>query len=163
YRLGPRYHFPIPLQDAQRAMRLVRSRAKDLGIDKSKIGIWGFSAGGHLASTVSTRFDKGKPDAADAIDRESCRPDFAILPYPAIRVDPRPANAASRANLLGDRPAEELVKSLCNATRVPAETPPTFLFHTKADKPVPIQNSQLYHAALRKAGVEAELVVYDEG
>jgi acetyl esterase/lipase len=163
YRLGPRYHFPAPLQDAQRAVRLARSRAKELGLDPGRVGIWGFSAGGHLASTVSTRYDKGKPDAADPIERQSCRPDFAILCYPVIRLDAPHGHAGSRRNLLGDHPDEELVKSLCNDTRVTKDTPPTFLFHTKADKPVPVQNSELYFAALRKAGVEAELALYDEG
>ncbi len=163
YRLGPRYRFPAPLLDAQRAIRLARSRAPELGLDPGKVGVWGFSAGGHLASTASTRFDKGKPDADDPVERQSCRPDFAILCYPVIRLDAPHGHAGSRRNLLGDKPDAELVQSLCNDTRVTAETPPTFLFHTKADKPVPVQNSELYHAALRKAGVEAELVLYDEG
>src|SRR3954452_10667875 len=79
YRLGPRYHHPAPLNDAQRAIRIVRSRAKELGISADRLGIWGFSAGGHLASTTETHFDNGKPDAADAVDRVSSRPDFAIL------------------------------------------------------------------------------------
>ena len=163
YRLGPRYRFPVPLDDAQRALRTVRSRCKELGLDAGRVGIWGFSAGGHLASTASTRFDQGKPDDADPVERYSCRPDFAILCYPVIRMDAPHGHAGSRRNLLGDKPDEKLVQSLCNDTRVTKETPPTFLFHTKADKPVPLQNSELYHAALKKAGVEAELVVYDEG
>jgi acetyl esterase/lipase len=163
YRLGPRYRHPVPLQDAQRAVRLARSRAKELGLDAGRVGIWGFSAGGHLASTVCTRFDKGNPDAADPIDRASCRPDFAILCYPVIRMDPPHTHKGSRRNLLGDDPDEKVVKGLCNDTQVTKDTPPTFLFHTKADEAVPIQNAELYHAALVKAGVPAKLVVYDEG
>lgn len=163
YRLGPRYRYPVALTDAQRALRLVRARAKEFGVDPHKVGIWGFSAGGHLASTASTRFDKGKADAEDPFDRESCRPDFSILCYPVIRMDPPHTHTGSRRNLLGDKPDEKLVQSLCNDTQVTKDTPPTFLFHTRADKAVPIQNSELYLAALKKAGVEAELVTYDEG
>jgi acetyl esterase/lipase len=163
YRLGPRYRHPAPLHDAQRAVRLARSKAKELGLDPSRVGIWGFSAGGHLASTASTRFDKGDPDAADPIDRASCRPDFSILCYPVIRLDPPFAHLGSRRNLLGDKPDEKLVQSLCNDTQVTRETPPTFVFHTKADKAVVVQNGELYHAALVKAGVPARLVLYDGG
>jgi acetyl esterase/lipase len=163
YRLGPRYRHPVPLQDAQRAVRLARHKAKELGLDPGRVGIWGFSAGGHLVSTASTKFDKGDPDAADPIDRASCRPDFAILCYPVIRMDPPHAHMGSRRNLLGDKPDEKLVQSLCNDTQVTKDTPPTFLFHTRADKAVVVQNAELYHAALVKAGVPARLVIYDGG
>jgi acetyl esterase/lipase len=163
YRLGPRYHHPVPLGDAQRAVRLARSRAKGLGIDPAKIGIWGFSAGGHLASTVSTKFDAGKADAADPIDRVSCRPDFAILCYPVIRMDRPYGHMGSRHNLLGDKPDEKLVASLCNDTQVTKDTPPTFLFHTRADKAVPVENSELYAKACEKAGVPVRLLVRDKG
>ena len=163
YRLGPRYRHPVPLQDAQRAVRVARSRAKELGIDTAKIGIWGFSAGGHLASTVSTRFDAGEADADDPVERVSCRPDFAILCYPVIRMDPPYAHMGSRRNLLGDAPDEKLVKSLCNDTQVKKDTPPTFLFHTRADKAVPVQNSELYAKACEKAGVPVRLLVRDTG
>ncbi len=163
YRLGRRYHHPIPLTDAQRAVRLVRARAKEFGVDPGRIGIWGFSAGGHLASTVSTRFDDGNKDAADPIDRVSCRPDFAILCYPVIRLDAPHGHAGSRRNLLGDKPDRKLVASLCNDTQVTKKTPPTFLFHTREDRAVPLANSELYHKALEKAGVPSRLVVYDKG
>jgi acetyl esterase/lipase len=163
YRLGPRYRHPAPLEDAQRALRLVRSRAKELGVDAARVGIWGFSAGGHLASTASTKFDKGKPSAADPVERFSCRPDFAILCYPVIRMDPPHAHLGSRRNLLGEKPDEKLVRSLCNDLQVTKDTPPTFLFHTRADKAVPVENSELYHAALVKAGVPAVLLLYDKG
>lgn len=163
YRLGPRNRFPIPLVDAQRAVRWVRFNANKYGLDQGRIGIWGFSAGGHLASTVSTRHDEGNREAEDPVDRVSCRPDLAILCYPVIRLDPPHGHEGSRRNLLGDKADPELVKSLCNDTQVNGKTPPTFLFHTKADKPVPVENSLLYYKALIKAGVPAELVLYDEG
>jgi acetyl esterase/lipase len=163
YRLGKRYHHPAPLQDAQRAIRLVRSRARDLGLDPKRIGIWGFSAGGHLASTAATKFDSGKADADDPIDRVSCRPDFAILCYPVITLEKPHAHWGSRVNLLGDKPDDKLVQSLCNHKQVTKDTPPVFLFHTKEDKAVPVENSELFADACKKAGVPVRLVIYDKG
>jgi acetyl esterase/lipase len=163
YRLGPRYRHPAPLQDAQRAVRIVRSRAKEFGVDAKKVGVWGFSAGGHLGSTVSTHYDAGKKDADDPAERASCRPDFAILCYPVIRMDKPHTHGGSRNNLLGPNPSEKLVASLNNDTQVTKDTPPTFLFHTKEDKVVVIANAELYYAALKKAGVPAKFVVYDKG
>lgn len=163
YRLGPRYHHPAPLQDAQRAMRIVRSHAKEWKVDPNRIGIWGFSAGGHLASTVATHFDDGKADAEDPIERVSCRPDFAILCYPVITLRPPFAHGGSRRNLLGDKPDEELVTSLCNDEQVTEKTPPTFLFHTTEDTAVPPENSILFYQALRKKKVPAELHIYEKG
>src|SRR5437016_10599188 len=98
YRLGPRYRYPAPLQDAQRAIRTVRSRAKEWNVNPERIGIWGFSAGGHLASTAGTHFDKGNADASDPIDRASCRPDFLILSYPVITLEGPAAHKGSRKN-----------------------------------------------------------------
>jgi acetyl esterase/lipase len=163
YRIAPRYRHPAPLQDAQRAIRLVRARAKDWGIDPKRVGIWGFSAGGHLASTAATHFDDGKKDATDPIDRQSCRPDFAILCYPVITLKPPYAHIGSRHNLLGKDADEKLVESLCNDTQVSARTPPTFLFHTDADTGVVPENSILFYSALRKAKVPAELHIYEPG
>jgi acetyl esterase/lipase len=163
YRLGPRYHHPAPLQDAQRALRIVRSRAKEWHFDPNRLGIWGFSAGGHLASTAATHFDDGKPEAEDAIERLSSRPDFAILCYPVITLRPPYAHMGSRRNLLGDKPDEKLVESLCNDTQVTSKTPPTFLFHTNADTAVPPENSILFYQALRKSRVPAELHIYEAG
>lgn len=163
YRLGPRYHHPAPLQDAQRAMRTVRARAKEWNVDPKRVGIWGFSAGGHLASTAGTHFDDGMEGAKDAIDRVSCRPDFMILAYPVITLEPPYTHGGSRKNLLGDSPDPKLVESLCNQKQVTARTPPTFLFHTAEDKAVPIQNSEMFHDALKKAGVPCELVTYEKG
>jgi acetyl esterase/lipase len=163
YRLGPRYHHPAPLQDAQRAIRTVRSRAKELGLDAGRIGIWGFSAGGHLASTAATKHDAGKADDPDPVERASCRPDFAILCYPVITLEKPFAHWGSRGNLLGDRPDDKLVQSLCNHKQVKKDTPPTFLFHTKEDRAVPVQNSELFRDACEKAGVPVRLVVFDKG
>jgi acetyl esterase/lipase len=163
YRLGPRYHHPAPLQDAQRALRTVRARAKDWNVDPGRVGIWGFSAGGHLASTAATHFDDGNADAADPIDKAGCRPDFAVLCYPVITLKPPYAHAGSRRNLLGDKPDPKLLDSLCNETQVTAKTPPTFLFHTNEDSGVPPENSILFYLALRKNKVPAELHVYEKG
>ncbi|MES1213251.1 MAG: alpha/beta hydrolase [Singulisphaera sp.] len=163
YRLGPRYHHPAQMSDAQRAIRLVRSRAKEWGIDPARIGIMGFSAGGHLASTAATHFDDGQADAKDPIDRVGCRPDFAILAYPVITLTGEYAHGGSRENLLGKDPPPELVASLCNQTQVTPRTPPTFLFHTTADTAVPPENSILFYEALRKAKVPGEMHIYQDG
>ena len=162
YRVAP-YRHPVPLQDAQRAIRIVRSRAKEWSVDPARIGILGFSAGGHLASTTGTHFDDGSPDAKDPIDRVSCRPDFMILIYPVITLEPPYAHTGSRDNLLG-RPADPaLVENLCNEKQVTAKTPPTFLVHTSGDTGVPAENSILFYLALRKAKVPAEMHVYEKG
>ena len=163
YRLGPRYHHPVELQDAQRALRTVRFRAKDLGIAPDRIGIWGFSAGGHLASSAGTHFDNGNAEAADPIERMSCRPDFMILAYPVISFTTPYTHQGSLKNLLGDNPDPKLVEYLSSETQVTAETPPAFLFHTNADKGVPAENSVLFYLALRKAGVPAEIHIYERG
>lgn len=163
YRLGPRYHHPAPLLDAQRAIRTVRSRAKEFGIDPERVGIWGFSAGGHLASTAATHFDSGKADASDPVERVSSRPDFAVLAYPVISFTTEYVHKGSRRNLLGENPDPELMKSLSNETQVTKDTPPTFLFHTNEDPGVPAENSVLFYLALRKAGVPAEMHIYEKG
>jgi acetyl esterase/lipase len=163
YRLGPRYRHPAPLEDAKRALRLVRSRAGEFRIAPDRIGVWGFSAGGHLASTLATHFDAGNPAAADPIERVSCRPDFAILAYPVISFATEYAHKGSRRNLLGDNPDPALVENLSNEKQVTAQTPPTFLFHTNEDAGVPAENSVLFYLALRRAGVPAELHIYERG
>jgi acetyl esterase/lipase len=163
YRLGPRYRHPAPLEDAKRALRLVRSRAGEFRIAPDRIGVWGFSAGGHLASTLATHFDAGNPTAADPIERVSCRPDFAILAYPVISFASEYAHKGSRRNLLGDNPDPALVENLSNEKQVTAQTPPTFLFHTNEDQGVPAENSVLFYLALRRAGVPAELHIYERG
>ena len=163
YRLGERYRHPAPLQDAQRAIRTVRSRAKEWRVDPRRIGILGFSAGGHLASTSATHFDDGRPDAADPVDHESSRPDFAVLCYAVISLEDPPAHAGSRRNLLGDAPDPALVVLLSNEKQVTPRTPPTFLWHTADDSAVPVENSLLFFEALRKAGVAGELHVFPHG
>jgi acetyl esterase/lipase len=163
YRLGPRYHHPLEMQDGQRAMRFVRFHARDYGVPPDRIGIWGFSAGGHLASTVGTHFDRGKPDAADPIERVSCRPDFMILAYPVISFAASYVHKGSMRNLLGDNPDPEMVRSLSNELQVTPETPPTFLFATGSDDAVPVENSVLFYEALRRNHVPAELHIFERG
>jgi acetyl esterase/lipase len=163
YRLGPAgYRHPRMLEDAARAVRLVRARATEWSVDPKRIGIMGSSAGGHLASTLLTHFDAGKPDAEDPIERHSSRPDLGILCYAVITMGPY-THQGSKRNLLGDAPSEELVKLLSNELQVTAETPPTFLWHTAADTAVPVENSLNFAAALRKAGVPFALHIYERG
>ena len=163
YRLGPKYHHPAELDDAQRAIRYVRAHAAEFGIDPHHIGIWGFSAGGHLASTAGTHFDNGTPNSADPIDRESSRPDFMILAYPVITFEEPYAHRGSRDALLGPNPDPALVELLSNEEHVTKDTPPTFLFHTSDDPVVPVQNSIYFYLALRRAGVPAEMHIYEHG
>ena len=163
YRLAPRYHHPAPLQDAQRAIRIVRSRASEFRVAPDRIGIWGFSAGGHLASTAATHFEPGDPSSPDTVERVPSRPDFAILAYPVISFITEYVHKGSLRNLLGENPDPKLVQSLSNETQVTAETPPTFLFHTNEDTGVPPENSVLFYMALRKHGVPAEMHIYEPG
>ncbi len=163
YRIAPRYKHPAPIQDAQRALRFVRANAKEFGVKPDRIGIMGFSAGGHLASTAATHFDDGKADSEDPIEKVGCRPDFAILCYPVITLEGPYAHVGSRNNLLGKDADPKLIESLCNDKQVTAKTPPTFLFHTNADNGVLPENSILFYMALRKAKVPAELHIYEKG
>src|SRR5579863_8208699 len=163
YRLGPRYHHPIELGDAQRAIRLVRSRAAQLGVAPDRIGMMGFSAGGHLAATAGTHFDDGDANASDPIDRVGSRPDFLILAYPVISFDPAIAHRGSERSLLGDNPDPKLVEDLSDELRVTAKTPPTFLFSTNADTTVPAENSVRFYLALRQAKVQAEIHIFQNG
>jgi len=162
YRLGPRYHHPIELGDAQRAIRLLRARASEWRLDPARIGIMGFSAGGHLAMSASTHFES-HPKPSDAIDRASSRPDFAILGYPVISLTEAWTHRGSRTNLLGDNPDPALAKRLSGENAVTKNTPPTFIFQTDADTTVPAENSVHYYLALRKAGVPAEMHVFEKG
>jgi acetyl esterase/lipase len=163
YRLGAKYNHPIPLTDAQRAIRYARAKASEWKGDPKRVAILGFSAGGHLASTTGTHFDAGSKDATDPIDRESCRPDFMILMYPVITLTGPYAHNGSRINLLGKSPDAKLVESLCNDKMVTKDTPPTFLVHTSEDKGVPPENSVIFYQALRKNGVPAEMHIYEKG
>jgi acetyl esterase/lipase len=163
YRLGPRYHHPIELGDAQRAIRTLRSHATQWQLDPARIGIVGFSAGGHLAMSTSTIFDAGDPRASDAIDRVSGRPDFVVLGYPVISMVAAWTHRGSKTNLLGDAPDESLARTLSGELAVTKETPQTFIFHTADDPAVPVENSLHYFLALRQAGVPAEMHVFEHG
>jgi acetyl esterase/lipase len=164
YRLpGQGYRHPIPMHDGQRAIRWVRGQAAKFNINPHKIGIMGFSAGGHEASTVATHFDAGNPNADDPFDQGSSRPDFAILVYAVITMKPGVTHQGSKDNLLGPNPDPALVANLSNETQVTAKTPPTILFAAQDDNVVPIQNSRDMYAALQKAGVPSELHEYPTG
>lgn len=163
YRHAPKYRHPIPLQDAQRAIRFTRSQAKEWQIDPSRVGILGFSAGGHLASTAGTHFDAGDKDASDPIDRLTSRPDFMVLLYPVITLSAPFAHGGSRDNLLGKNADPKLLDSLCNEKQVTKETPPTFLVHTTEDTGVPPENSVTFYMALNRSKVPAEMHIYEKG
>ena len=164
YRLPAKgYRHPVPLQDAQRAIRLVRSRAAEWHVDPKHVGIMGFSAGGHLASTVETHYDAGNASAADPVDRLGCRPDFALLIYPVVTMKSEWVHKGSRANLLGPNPGPALLDYLSSELQVNAQTPPTLLVHAADDEGVPIQNSRAMLEALKKAGVASELHEYPAG
>jgi acetyl esterase/lipase len=163
YRLAPRYRHPAPLTDVQRAIRYVRAHADELSLDADRTGVMGFSAGGHLASTVSTHFDDGAADADNPVERASCRPDFTILGYPVISLRKPFTHGGSVNNLLGENPDPQLVDSLSNETQVTARTPRAFLFHTGEDAAVPVENCLAYYRALVEHDIPAELHVYQNG
>lgn len=166
YRLGSwngsEYQHPTMLNDAKRAFRMIRAKAKEWQIDPNRIGVMGFSAGGHLASTLATHFDDGNPKAEDLIEQVSCLPNFLVLGYPVISFQEY-AHAGSRRFLLGPTPSMSEVEDLSNHKQVSVLTPPTFLFHTNEDTGVPPENSVLFYMALRAKGVPAELHIYEKG
>lgn len=162
YRLAPRYKHPAMITDAQRAIRTVRARAEQWRVDPGRIGILGFSAGGHLAATASTQFDPGNPAAADPIERISSRPDVSILLYPVITML-QSTHGGSRRNLLGENPSADLAEKMSAERNVTPQTPPTFLFHTVEDPSVPIENALMYASALQRNGVPFELHAYERG
>jgi acetyl esterase/lipase len=163
YRLGPRYHHPVELGDAQRAIRMVRAQAAEYGIAEDHIGMWGFSAGGHLTATAGTHFDAGDSGATDPIQQKSSRPDFLILAYPVITMLDPSVHLGSKRNLLGDNPDPGLVSSMSDETQVTPQTPPTFLFATTDDKTVPVANSVMFYEALVRAGVPVEMHLFQHG
>ena len=163
YRVGPRYRHPAPLLDAQRALRLVRARAREWGVDPARVGILGFSAGGHLVSTAGTHFDDGNAQSPDPVDRMGSRPDFMVLAYPVISFTAPFTHVGSRQSLLGDAPDPRLVEELSSERHVTARTPPAFLFHTSDDPGVPVENSIVFYQALHAARVPAELHVFPKG
>ena len=163
YRLGPKYHHPVELGDAQRAIRTVRATAEKDGIAIDHIGMMGFSAGGHLASTAGTHFDAGNASSTDPIEKVSSRPDFLILGYPVISLRPAVGHVGSAKNLLGDNPDPALVTLLSNDEQVTPQTPPSFIWSTTDDATVPVMNSVLFYSALVKNKVPAELHIFRHG
>jgi acetyl esterase/lipase len=161
YRVKPNQH-PVPMLDLQRAIRYIRSHAVEFQIDPNRIGILGFSAGGHLVSTAATHFDPGDPGAPDPVDHASCRPDAAVLCYPVITFGPF-RHDGSRTSLLGENPSQDLIDKLSNETQVTRQTPPCFLFHTAADQAVMVENSLLFASALSAHQVPFELHVFPNG
>ncbi len=161
YRLPAGRSF-VPLADASRALRTVRANAAAWRIDPSKVGIIGFSAGGHLASTAATHFDTGNAQATDPIEKQSSRPDFAILVYPVVTLGDV-GHSGSRTNLLGENPSPELLALFSNEKQVTKQTPPTYLAHAVDDSPVPIANSRLFHEACKRKGVISRLLELPSG
>ena len=161
YRL-PRGNSAVPLLDAQRAIRTVRARAKEWGLDPQRIGIIGFSAGGHLASTAGTHFDAGDAKATDPIAQVSCRPDFMVLVYPVITMGAK-THQGSRNNLLGKEATPEQVELFSNERQITTKTPPAFLAHAADDKVVLADNSKMFYEALRASGVEAKYLELPSG
>ena len=168
YRLAPNYRAPAPMQDVQRALRTVRAKAGEWKIDPHRIGVMGFSAGGHLASTAAVHFDDGLTESAadeqrDPIDAVSCRPDFAVLCYPVVAFGTEWVHGGSQKNLLGPEQDPKLVEFYANHKHVTPRTPPTFLFHTVEDAAVPPENSVLFFTGLRQAKVPVEMHLYEKG
>jgi acetyl esterase/lipase len=162
YRVAP-YHYPAPIADAERAMRLVRSQAAAFGFAPDHLGAWGFSAGGHVVSVLATLFDNGVPASPDPVEHASDRPDFVILAYPVISMKPGIGHTGSRENLLGPSPDPTLVALLSTEDHVTPMSPPSFVFTTNDDDVVPSQNSMLYVAACQRAGVPVEFHMFEHG
>jgi len=162
YRL-PFGHSELPLQDAQQAMRLVRSKAAEWRIDPSKIGIAGFSAGGHLASTLSTHFDSGNKESSNPVEKWSCRPDYSILIYPVVTFKEEWGHMGSRENLIGKTNDWRIVQNFCNELQVTKQTPPAFIALADDDTSVKPRNSIEYYLALKREGIPAELHIFQEG
>lgn len=163
YRLGSNgYRYPVELEDVQRAIRTVRTRAKEWKLDPKRVGVMGSSAGGHLTSMSLTHFDSGKKNAPDPIDRAGCRPDFGILCYAVISMGPK-GHQGSKDSLLGTSPSPQLVEETSSEKQVTKQTPPCFIWHTADDPVVPVANSEMFAEALQKAGVPYELHIYPHG
>ena len=163
YRLGPVYHHPIELGDAQRAVRYVRANAERMGVATAHIGMLGFSAGGHLTATAGTQVAEGSASASDAIDRVSSRPDFLVLCYPVISMEQGVAHEGSVKFLLGDAATTEQRAAMSADEHVSAQTPPTFLWSTTDDSVVPVMNAVLFYQALVKNKVSAEMHIFPHG
>jgi acetyl esterase/lipase len=149
-----------PLQDVQEALRTIRRNAAKWNIDPQKIGVMGFSAGGHLASTLSTHYDEKVYEVKDST---SARPDFSILLYPVITMDSSFTHAGSRRNLIGEDPGDEAVKRFSNELQITENTPPAFLVHSGDDNSVPVKNSIVYYEGLKKYNIPSELHIFQKG
>ncbi len=163
YRLSPRYHYPAPILDGSRSVRWVRSHAQEFNIAPDRIGVWGFSAGGHLVGMLGTHFDNGNPQATDPIDRVSDRPDFAISSYGALTLEAGVARPGALSTLVGAPLTPELLDDLSPDKHVTAKTPPYFLYATTPDQSVPVLSSVTFYTALVRAGIPAELHIFQEG
>ncbi len=163
YRLSPRYHYPEPILDGYRSVRWVRSHALEFDIAPDRIGMWGFSAGGHLVGMVGTHFDDGNPQAADPIDRISDRPDFVISSYGVLTLLPGVAKAGTLATLLGGDVSPQLIDDVSPDKHVTSRTPPCFLYATTSDEGVPALSTVTFYAALVRAGVPAEMHIFQQG
>ncbi len=163
YRLAPQYRHPAPLLDAQRALRTMRAFSQEWNVDPKRVGILGFSAGGHLTASASNLFDDGLENSLDPVERFGCRPDVSIPTYPVISFEQPYSHFGSRDNLLGPRASASQIREMSMETRVSPRTPPTFIFHTMDDGAVPVENALTYASALREAGVPFELHVFQKG
>jgi acetyl esterase/lipase len=163
YRLGPRYHFPSPMLDGARAVRYVRSHAADLGVARDRIGLWGFSAGAHLASYLAAVHDGGEENGADSIDRVSDRPDFAVVSYGRFSLDDSIPRSTNMEGLLGDHPTQAMLDTVSVVKLVTKDTPPFFIYSTTGDKTVNSLNATALYDALMRAGVPAELHIFERG
>jgi acetyl esterase/lipase len=163
YRIAPRYHYPIPGEDAMRAIRFVRYNAAGFHIAPDRIGIMGFSAGGHVASTAATHFQEASLNSHDPVDMASSRPDFAILAYSIISMRPNETDAKTAKNFFGDTDSPRAPEQMTNYLHVTDQTPPVFLFHTSEDRPVPVENSVLFYTALRQHHVPVEMHLFEKG
>jgi acetyl esterase/lipase len=163
YRIAPKYSYPYPILDGQRAVRWVRAHAQEYGIAPNRIGVWGFSAGGHMVGVLGTRFDSGKPDASDPVERVSDRPDFAISSYGGLTLDPKVAKPGAMKSLLGPNPTPEVVAEMSPEKNVTKDTPPYFLYATQTDQSVPVLSSVVFFEALTRAGVPAEMHIFELG
>jgi acetyl esterase/lipase len=163
YRLGPKYHFPTPMLDGARAVRYVRSHAAELGVAPNKVGVWGFSAGGHLAGWLATVHDNGNPKSQDPVERVSDRPDFAILSYARLSVDPSIPRPTNLEALVGDHPSEQTMEMISIDRHVTMGTSPSFIFSTSADETVNSRTATAYYDALKRLNIPAELHIFERG
>lgn len=162
YRCKP-YRHPVPMMDVQRALQLTRANAEKWDLDPKRIGVMGFSAGGHVASTATVHHKDADPESKDPVERVSSRPDFSVLIYPVITMDPSHAHMGSRQTLIGPEPSDELVALMSTEKQVNKQTPPTLLVHSKDDNEVAFKNSELFYEALQKNGIKSKLLGYEKG